>query len=823
MSINAQPCPSSEIAEFGKHPVFGRQSAKLYTASRIAAALGRSRQALHAALQNAPASGALPGCGGVAKAWTFDALPQALRADLAECARQRGYRDAEHLLSIPPKAWQPPIPLNEIAPHCLEKADNLRRALAPVLARLNVRNPSQSELAAVGVQEYDRVFGHSISARHWRMLFERTLKRDAGAEHFDRLEIYLDDRLARKDRAPVPAAVLQECHDLERYLASFKDPQSPTADEQVMLWVQTFQKFEEALAAGKPAAKQKRQLCEFLLVKAPFIADTFAAVRIQFERKFRRWTEGGRLPAAIEDQRPKKSGWHRAPKLTDEDRDKIIGHSVFFNGRRIDPTWRDLFASEGLSEDLAHYYMGSPNKTPKSVRDQVRWDVAALDDIHHGPRQAKLNGAFISRDWSCVAAGDWYQADDATLPIYYSEPDGKGWFRLIRGQLLLMIDLRSTCILGYALLSDRNYNSLAIRTLITRTCDEHGLPRQGFYFERGIWQNSRLIKGIRNAGALSWPEAEKGLCDLGLRFIHARLPRAKPVERVIGAMQNLMEGIPGYAGRDERHDCFERLQELKRQVENRKINPEGQFLSAEQWLATLDSLCASYNAASQNGKMTEGLSPSEAFQRFQNKADPQVRFDARCRYLLAHHRRPVRVTRNGITLRFGKNAFNYRNESTGRLIGQTVLAWFNPEAPDILPVSDMDRRNLFAVERSQEVPAIDASGELLGTELARVAAHQSHAKTYYRMLRNKFAPAFRRNLMDHATGRLGDAIEEQSEAMRTQLDQRTARLTGIQRKARELGMSLDGLGSDADKVDEGLTMMLEAERQHKKQTKEANE
>src|SRR5207249_3983022 len=369
-------CPSAKPAEFGQLPV----SVKLYTASRIAAALGRSRQALHAALQNVPASGALPGSGGVAKAWTFDALPAALRADLAECARQRGYRDAEHLLSIPPKAWQPPIPLNELAPHCLAKADKLRRALAPVLARLNALSPSKSELAAVGVQEYARVFGHSISARYWRTLWERTLKRDAGAEHFDRLEIYLDDRLARKERAPVPAVVLQECHELERYLASFKNSQSPTAGEQVMLWFQTFQKFEEALAAGKPAAKQKRQFCEFLLAKAPFIADTFSAVRIQFERKFRRWTKGGRLPAAIEDQRPKKSGWYRAPKLNEEDRDKIIGHAVLFNDGRVSQAWRELLASEGLSEELARYYLANPsNKShvPKSVRDQVRWDVAA--------------------------------------------------------------------------------------------------------------------------------------------------------------------------------------------------------------------------------------------------------------------------------------------------------------------------------------------------------------------------------------------------------------------------------------------------------------
>jgi len=275
-----------------------------------------------------------------------------------------------------------------------------------------------------------------------------------------------------------------------------------------------------------------------------------------------------------------------------------------------------------------------------------------------------------------------------------------------------------------------------------------------------------------------------------------------------------MEGIPGYAGRDERHDCFERFQETKRQVENKNLRPEGHFLSADQWLTTLDELCERYNGESQSGKMTRGLAPADAFGQFQNQRDPQVKFDASCRYLLAHHRRPARVTRNGITLRFGKNAFNYRNEITGGLIGQTVLAWFNPEAPDILCVSDTERRNVFAVERSQDVPAVDASEELLGNEKSRIAAHQSYAKTYYRTLRSKFAPAFRRNLVDRATGRLGQAIEEQSEAARTQLDRRNSRLSGVQRKARELGVPLNVLGADADKVDEGLAMMMEAKRQH---------
>src|SRR5207245_575223 len=105
------------------------------------------------------------------------------------------------------------------------------------------------------------------------------------------------------------------------------------------------------------------------------------------------------------------------------------------------------------------------------------------------------NGAYIERYWEAVPAMAWYCMDDATLPIYFYIPDGNGWFTLLRGQFLLAIDTRTTCILGYALMPERSYNARVIRSLVTRVCDEYGLPRKGFYFERGIWENSKILKG----------------------------------------------------------------------------------------------------------------------------------------------------------------------------------------------------------------------------------------------------------------------------------------------------------------------------------------
>jgi hypothetical protein len=250
---------------------------------------------------------------------------------------------------------------------------------------------------------------------------------------------------------------------------------------------------------------------------------------------------------------------------------------------------------------------------PAKIVESVKYEVAMMYDIHHGPRQDKLNGAHLSRDWSKVRSMDWFQGDDFTFPVYMSMPDGQGWFTLTRGQVLLMIDLRSTRILGFVLLSSRNYNANSIRSLITQTADEHGLPIKGFYFERNIWERSRILTGVADAGPMSWGETEMGMRGLGLRFIHANLPRAKLIEAVGGALQNLMEGLPGYVGRNEMVEKFERVQKSKREVESRKLHPDGLFLSEDQWADALENLCAQFNATLQNGKMTTGLSPDAAF------------------------------------------------------------------------------------------------------------------------------------------------------------------------------------------------------------------
>jgi hypothetical protein len=764
-----------------------------YTARELAAALGISKQAVHKALKDTPATVRLVD-GNAANAWPLAALPAEWQAQLAALCERGGWRSVHHLLTQPSQGWEPPLPLRDCAPAAVEKAIQLRTALAGALARRN--DLPGPELAALGLADYQKTFGHVITARHWWNLLHRTLERAGTDEDFQRLELYLDERPPRKVEAePVPEvqAEADRLHRLRVAASLCVNPTALTDAEQRTLWEAACATLAAELELGEPPHKVRRTVLDFLWRHTPGLAATEAALRVAFVRKFNRWRDAGFQTVALADKRA-DANRRRALPVSQEDLDTLIGYTVFICDGRVSQGVRECLQQGRVSEALLGRILHNPaskSYVPTWLRDRVKHEVAMLRDVHHGPTKTRDNGAYLDRCWDSVAALDWYCADDCTLPVYFYVPDtkAKGGFALMRGQFLLMIDTRSTAILGYALMPERNYNARVIRTLVTRTADTYGLPRQGFYFERGIWKDAKILTGDKGETAVEWAQAEQGLREFGLRFMHAIRARSKPVERVLGALQSYMESEPGYCGRDERHDGFESFARLKREVESGKTSPEGRLYTMEQWDARLGEICARYNAEPQRGKHTGGLSPEAALEKHQRTGDPTVRFDARCRYLLAHHKRPVRVTVNGITLRFGKQTFNYRNARTGQLRGQTMLAWFNPEAPELLTVTDMDRGNAFCVERSQSVPALDATEEQLAQELGRIEEHMGYATTRHRILKPKFALSFRTNVVSPAVQEIGETIT----AARQQMTTESATRTKARKVAASVGMRPENL------------------------------
>ncbi len=456
----------------------------------------------------------------------------------------------------------------------------------------------------------------------------------------------------------------------------------------------------------------------------------------------------------------------------------------------------------------------------RRVREAVRPKLRMLKPYVLGRKALDTARAHLERLYHNIPAGYCFQADDFTMPVYWHVPDGAGWFKMVRGQCLIVIDFRTLRILGFSLQPDKNYSSPVIHTLLTRVFTDWGVPAI-LYFESGIWESSKLITGGVKAqrvpsgweyAPLSQPEVSKGFGDLGVKFKHAIRARSKNVERVGGLVQDLMEGEPGYCGRDERRDCPDLCKRQLDDVRFHRKHPAEFFYDQAQWLARLNELFTRYNATRQEGKILAGLSPDEAQEQLQDAARAPMNFDA-CRHLLAHWKVPVTVGNNGITIQIGGRKFIYRNAETGRDKFRRRLAWFNPDEPSILAVTDLNMRNPYSVELSRGVDALNPDPQVFAEELAKIAAHESYGKALYQTLKARFQPAFRRVLPCLVTVDTGEQMREQREAIQATQRKADTRKRTIRNRADRLELPAAVMQTD-DQADEGTARMLAAKRAH---------
>jgi hypothetical protein len=764
-----------------------------FSAGQLGSVLGKSKRAVQLALRNVKPDGAMTIRGQLADAWSVRSLPSRYVQELDAIAEKCGYRNAEHLLQNPPRRFAPRdaagrvVPLSQISESCVTRAVRRRSALALAMQQI-VRDGTWDEFA---LQHYRRDFGNA-SERHFRRLIKRTLQRDAGEEHFDDLAIYFDDIVTRKraaqDRMPIARTAADRT--VLDALNSVRNPSKPTSDENALIWTVCCEYVADAVGSGEKQKRAQSRVLGLLAKSGVAIARTPEALRKNFKRKYQSWWTGGQKLTALQDSRPLTSGFNRAPEPTESDRLKLIGHARFVCGGDISRAWRELLQGGELSVDLAGYYLNnsrSKSYVPRAIRKAIARDVKVLDAYHHGPREHKLRGAHHTRDWSGVAAGEWFQSDDLTAPVYfYKQTERRN--ELTRGQFLPMIDERTTKILGFVLIQERNYNSLDIRSLITLVCSEHGLPRKGFSFERGIWKSSKILTGKRGFDLQG--EADMGLRRLGMRFRHAQLPRGKVIERTIGQIQDLMESLPGYCGRDERLDRFERFQRIKLDVEAGRAKAEEHFLSAEEILLAFQNIVHQYNAEPQQGRKLNGLSPNDGWNVLQG-TEPRIRYQADLLYFLASDVRKLKIGRNGITVTIGKKWFNYKGQETGKRQGEIVYAWFNPQRPETLAcTTGLSGSDVFTVERSYETPAVDASPQQLHEENRKIAAHNGYAPSLYHVVKNSLpSNAFRRFNAVGAAERLGAEMESQHKEIseRQKSEERLHR--AIVRRSKRAGIS----------------------------------
>lgn len=717
-----------------------------FTAAQIAAELGCRPQRVREQLRDVRPAGVRIVAGNEAAAWTVGQLPAPLCERLAaEAAQQRCIGCAPHdrietLLSMPRVTWQPALPIDKICDAGIQAATRLRAALTPWLIQQHDLNLSAAETESRGVADYQRIFGNRITARYWRELFMRTLRRDNGAEVWQRLEIYLPDRLKQKS---APAAVVSEAlaadfAELEDFISACTNPPAPNKTECAAVWTLALEKFTALVNAGEPEKSAARRVRQFLSVRAAFLAASRDALWIAWKRKLAALKNASGDVRALRDGREENGLQFELPE---NDRDLLIHRAVFTYLGDIAPAWRDLLR-KGFSPAVVERYAGRAAKkshVPASVMDSIAPEVEILTVMHRGPRAFDSIRGHVTRSYDGISSLQCVSGDDFTMNTYFYVPDGNGWFDLTRGQVILFIDFRSLRILGWALEPRKSYSSLTIRSLCTHIFGTYGVP-QILYFERGLWKSATLLKG--KTDPFDFTEISQGLREFGVQFKHAIRPRTKVVERIGGMFQAIAEAEPGYCGRDERRDAPESLRKQMAEVETRKVHPSKYFYSLDQWNQRIAELVEQYNTEAQQGHILAGLSPDQAFEKYISQDNPPMQFSAGLRYLLANDKRLVRVTLNGVTIQIGKVKFNYRSQEIAHLVGREVLAWFDPENPEAITITTTARTEPITVARSENPNALESliapDSGTLGRELSRIAGQASHMKTRFNVVKAKF-------------------------------------------------------------------------------------
>ena len=719
-----------------------------------------------------------------ADGWPVAAFPSDWRDELAAAARRESCRDIDHLLSSEAKLFQPEIPLGEVAQRHIDDAMRRREALAPLLRDFG--DAPLSDLVRQARAAFARVSGYKHrddrTVRRW---LEAARKNDRNRQDFNRLEIWLDEKLSRKtpEKCEPQGA---EAEILGSRIGELVKPSEPTSDDRHSVWVGAMIELDERVATGQSERLARKAVFEALNRSGVPLAKSGQALYKRLKEKRTLWLAGGRKPSAIKDRRPEHSGNH-APPLPEEDRLTLVASCVEHGGR-FSEGFREVVEAGKFSDETAQRFIVNPasnSHVPRRIRKLVTNDVRGVLDHHHGPRQAKLNGAYIDRDWSDVEAGDWWQGDDLTSPVIYWENTPEGLF-VGRGQLILMIDVRSLFPLGWFLHSDAGYLARSLRSLWTKCHDVHGLPRRGCYYENGMWKNARLLKG-RN-GDLPLSMMENGLREF-CEFRHAQLPRAKPIERVLGLAQDKMEKLPGYVGRNERNDRYERVQRQLLDVKAQRCNPPKYFLEKRELMAVYQEIFEGFANRPQGGKMLPGISPRELYE--QRRVDDVVQLGNEHRYLLANHRMPVKVTKNGIRLPPSMGGGVYRDGQTGSLIGQTVLCWVDVDNLDCISLTDLKMRNPIVVGQAAPLPAMDATAEEIERAMMQRDAHNHYHKTLYRTIRPRLQSAsFRPVVSDPQSSALGKEIAEKTDALRERREKTDRKRRVVADKSRRAGVQL---------------------------------
>ena len=698
-----------------------------FTAKQIADVLGITSRSVRKYLLRVSPDGALIVSGQEAAAWTIARLPESLRQRLeTEAVRQRckGASDEqqiETLLAMPRQRYKPEIALDKISDADISAATKLRESLRPWLIRQHDSSLSSSELDAAGVEDYRRQFGNAVTTRYWRELFTRTIQRDNGFEEWNRLEIYLPDRLKLKDTptAAVSAALADDFEDLENFIATCANPHNPSDPERVGLWTLAFSKFAELVRAGQTAKSASRRVRQFLFFRAQFLAPTRNALRMAFERKLDQWQRDN--PDSLADGRRGNGDRAEYPR---EDVHCLRHSAVFKNGGRIDSAWREEWPR--LSDYTRQRHPRS-RKCPRALYQLVnRVKVDALCARLQGRRALRKIVGSVTRNTDGIHAMDRFVADDWTSNVEIAYTNRDGSISLLQPQIITVMDFASRKWVGWAMSTDGGPTVELVCEAILDAFRRHGVPRKlclenGWVFGRSLNVNGKVDDEGRTLVA--------GLAQYGCTISHfdKMSPTSKgELEKSFDIFQRQMERHPGYAGRLQILDAADSFKKEQRLIRAGKVDATKYRYTFDGFVCVMRDLIAQYNATPQYGHL-KGVSPDEAFEALKDPADPPIHFNNELYWMLANERYRVQVTAGGVVFRHYGRKIQVRGGELPQYAGQELWALVERGDDSLVTFMTPDYCRTFTVETCQQPSADEkrmvSGSSVLAGELKKISQH----------------------------------------------------------------------------------------------------
>jgi hypothetical protein len=735
-----------------------------FTAAQLAAALGKTPRAVRRQLRDVQPAGVRIVAGNEAAAWTVEQLPGPMRERLADEAQRQRCRTVETLLSMPRQKWQAAIPLDKISDAGIQAATKLRDALKPWLIQQHDPNMSTSELESRGLADYQRVFGNRITARYWREIFKRTSCRDNGAEEWNRLEIYLPDRLKRKD---APAAVVSEAlatdfAEIESFIAGCTNPHAPSKTECAGIWTLALEKFKSQVTAGAVEKAASRRVRQFLFARASFLAASRDALWQAFKRKLAALKNANGDVKALRDRREENGNRVVIPAA---DIDRLRASAGIANGARINAAWREEYLH--LSETTRARY-SDPFKCPAKVYELVnRKIVDALHARHNGGKRAvrKIIGGLHGDRWANIPAMHSWALDDVTsnLECVFTNPDGST--SLILPQIIAVMDSASRKWVGWSISTDKAPTAGLVCSAALDGFRKNNIPKQLWVENGWVFGRSLLVNGKEDHQGRT---IVAGLAQYGCTVHHfgKMNPQAKAeLERSFEAIQRLMEKHPGFTGRHQMlgaPDEFKREQRLikaalerdksKGTNEGAELAKKSRYTFEEFKDKVMPKLIGEYNSAPQFGHL-KGLSPNEAFIALADPNDSPIEYDPKLEWFFSNEKTIVTVEVGGVHFshRTSGRKIRVRGSRLVNLVGRELWAFVERKDPSMVTFMNLDFADPFTMEICRTPSARQASmapdSEDLSVEIGKIREHERAVDDEYKRLIGGYGNP-RRKLLD---------------------------------------------------------------------------